>query len=84
MGGEMANAIRSQGIARVDQLVAKAMLNPEVARALLAKVSGNFSPLTGPGKALIRALKLAAPPATTLANSGPHRHRGPVNALLAA
>ena len=36
----MLNAMRQQGIRRVDDLVTEAMLHPELARALLAKVPG--------------------------------------------
>jgi hypothetical protein len=54
----MIHALRAQGVARVDQLVSEAMLNPSVAKALLQRVpaKGGLTPSSMQGRVLLRAL----------------------------
>ena len=74
--GEMVNALRAQGIGRVNDLVSRAMLEPAVARALLQRVPAGvrLSPATMQGRVLMRAL---AGPAMGSLSASQHRDRGP-------
>ena len=71
--GEMINALRSQGIGRVNDLVTRGLLDPTVARALLQRVpaGARFGPKTMQGQALIRAL--AGPAFASTGYSAPPR-----------
>lgn len=63
-GGELVNGLRQAGINRVDELVTRGMLDPNVARVLLSKVPGGMSQartadmVSGRGKALLKALQV--------------------------
>jgi hypothetical protein len=58
MGGEMSNDIRMAGITRVNDLVTRALLEPDVAKALLQRIpaNGKVTPQSPPGRALLHAL----------------------------
>lgn len=69
LGGEMANAMRSQGIEKVNDLVSKAMLDPVLARTLLQRVkTPTVSPKSMQGSAILRALSGVAPQPPRRAN----------------
>jgi hypothetical protein len=55
---DMVQALRAQGIARVDDLVSRAMLDPSLARTLLQRVpaKGGLTPTSMQGRVVLRAL----------------------------
>jgi hypothetical protein len=58
---DMMQALRAQGIAKVDDLVTRALLDPKVARTLLQKAPrGAITPKSLQGSAILRALAGAA------------------------
>lgn len=83
---EAVNALRQAGISRVDQLVTRAMIDPNVARVLLSKVPGGMSDartaavISGRGKALMTALQVGGMVSGTQPFQRPQPAR---NALLA-
>jgi hypothetical protein len=61
VAGLAANAVRRSGLAKVDDLLTEAMLKPELARTLLAKVSPKTAPAMGKMLAAqLRALSASA------------------------
>ncbi len=78
--GMWAQALRSQGIAKVTDLVNRAALDPAVARVLLARANGSITPNSPQGSALLKALALpavkATPPAQTKPASPPSALQG--------
>ena len=80
------NGMRQAGIGRVDQLVTRAMLDPDVARVLLSKLPDGAAPVVVSGrmKMLMRALQVAGP--VSAASQAPQARRpipqSPRNALL--
>lgn len=63
-GSEMLQALRSAGIAKVNDLVTRAVFDPRVANVLLAKVNGPMTPKSLQGASLLRALALPVAHAT--------------------
>lgn len=67
-GADAIQSLRAAGIDRVDQLVTKAMLDPRVAKELLAKVPTKSTPRAGSG--LARAIRAGIASASLMASAG--------------
>lgn len=72
IGGEALTAMREAGIKRVDDLVAQAMLHPQIMRELLKKVPANAGAKAGSG--LARSIRNVAAANTLMAAARAHKN----------
>ena len=74
IGAKMGGAIRDAGLGKVDDLVTQAMLDPELARSLLAKVTPKDAPMRGAALAAqLKRLSVAASAEAFASQNAPKR-----------